>query len=149
MSVLRIEKGHLAGGELNGQTTARDLGLKRMMSQKKDFIGRVMAGRPALVGSDRPALAGFKPVNRAERLRAGAHFLGLGKPADMDNDEGHMTSVAYSPTLGHWIGLGLIKRGAERIGERVRAYDPVRGGDVEVEIRHPTFLDEEGARLRG
>jgi len=149
MSVLRIEKGHLAGGELNGQTTARDLGLKRMMSQKKDFIGRVMAGRPALVGPDRPALAGFKPVDRAERLRAGAHFLGLGKPADMDNDEGHMTSVAYSPTLGHWIGLGLIKRGAERIGERVRAYDPVRGGDVEVEIRQPTFLDEEGARLRG
>ena len=149
MGVLRIEKGHPAGGELNGQTTARDLGLHRMMSQKKDFIGRVMAGRPALVEADRPVLAGFSPVDRAERLRAGAHFLGLGKPANLENDEGHMTAVAYSPTLGHWIGLGLIERGAQRLGERVRAYDPVRGGDVEVEICRPAFIDEEGARLRG
>ncbi len=149
MSVMRIEKGHVAGAELNGQTTARDLGLGRMMSQKKDFIGRVMAGRPALVAPDRPALAGFKPVDRAQRLRAGAHFLGIGKSADVENDEGHLTSVAFSPTLKHWIGLGLVKRGAERVGERVRAYDPVRNGDVEVEICDAAFLDEEGARLRG
>ncbi|HKG81624.1 MAG TPA: sarcosine oxidase subunit alpha family protein, partial [Beijerinckiaceae bacterium] len=70
LSVLRIEKGHVAGAELNGQTTARDLGLQRMMSTKKDFIGRAMAERPALLDPDRPMLAGFKPVDRAERLRA-------------------------------------------------------------------------------
>ena len=29
LGVLRIEKGHVAGNELNGQTTARDLGLAR------------------------------------------------------------------------------------------------------------------------
>ena len=149
LGVMRVEKGHVAGSELNGQTTARDLGLARMMSGKKDFIGRVMAGRAALVDPDRPILAGFKPVDRTRRLRAGAHFLGLGRSADLDNDEGYMTSVAYSPILGHWIGLGLIKRGAECIGERVRAYDPVRNGDVEVEICNPVFLDAEGARLRG
>ncbi len=149
MGVMRIEKGHPAGGELNGQTTARDLGLGRMFSQKKDFIGRVMAGRPALVEPERPVLVGFKPVDRVARLRAGAHFLGLGKPANLEHDEGHMTSVAFSPVLQHWIGLGLIKRGRERLGERVRAYDPVRNGDVEVEICDATFLDPEGARLRG
>ncbi len=60
-----------------------------------------------------------------------------------------MTSVAYSPTLGHWIGLGLLKRGPERIGERVRAYDPVRGGDVLVEVCAPGFVDPDGERLRG
>ena len=54
MGVMRIEKGHVAGSELNGQTTARDLGLARMMSTKKDFIGRFMAGRPALLDPDRP-----------------------------------------------------------------------------------------------
>ena len=47
LSVMRIEKGHVAGNELNGQTTARDLGLEKMMSRKKDYIGRVMAARPA------------------------------------------------------------------------------------------------------
>ena len=64
---MRIEKGHVAGNELNGQTTARDLGLGTMMSTKKDFIGRVMASRPALTAPDRPALVGFKPVDPAER----------------------------------------------------------------------------------
>ncbi|TIR79098.1 MAG: sarcosine oxidase subunit alpha, partial [Mesorhizobium sp.] len=45
LGVMRIEKGHVAGPELNGTTTAADLGLGKMMSTKKDFIGRVMAGR--------------------------------------------------------------------------------------------------------
>ena len=38
----------------NGQTTARDLGLGKMMSSKKDYIGRTLAGR---LGADRPATA--------------------------------------------------------------------------------------------
>src|SRR6185369_421128 len=46
LGVMRIEKGHPAGNELNGQTTASDLGMGRMMSKKKDFIGRAMARRP-------------------------------------------------------------------------------------------------------
>ncbi len=65
-----------------------------------------------------------------------------------ESDEGYVTSVAFSPSLGHWIGLGLLVRGAERIGERIRAYDPVRSGDVEVEVVSPVFLDPEGERLR-
>jgi methylglutamate dehydrogenase subunit C len=148
LGVMRIEKGHVAGNEINGQTTARDLGLGRMMSTKKDFIGRVMAARPALLEPDRPTLIGFKPVDSSERLRAGAHFVAAGKPASAANDEGYMTSVAFSPTLGHWIGLGFLRRGPERIGERVRAIDPVRNGDVDVEICHPAFVDPAGERLR-
>ena len=45
------------------------------------------------------------------------------------------------------IVLGLIKGGSSRIGERVRAYDPVRNGDVEVEVCAPVFVDPEGTRL--
>jgi methylglutamate dehydrogenase subunit C len=66
----------------------------------------------------------------------------------MENDEGWMTSVAHSPTLGHSIGLGFIRRGHERIGERVRAVDLLRGSDIEVEIVSPHFVDPEGERLR-
>ena len=54
LGVMRIEKGHVAGPELNGTTTAADLGLGKMMSTKKDFVGRVMAGREALVGAGPP-----------------------------------------------------------------------------------------------
>jgi methylglutamate dehydrogenase subunit C len=149
LGVMRIEKGHVGGAELNGQTTARDLGLGRMMSTSKDFIGRVMAQRPALVDPERPVLVGVKPVDRKARLRAGAHFLPMGAESVGSNDQGYVTSVAFSPSLGHWIGLGLLSRGPGRHGEIVRAYDPVRSGDTPVEVCDPVFYDPGGERLRG
>ncbi|RXG85917.1 sarcosine oxidase subunit alpha family protein [Bradyrhizobium zhanjiangense] len=149
LGVMRIEKGHAAGSELNGMTTATDLGLGRMMSRKKDFIGRALATRPGLVDPERPALIGIKPVGKTARLHGGAHFLALGAKPNTANDEGYVTSVAFSPMLGHWIGLGLIKNGLARIGEIVRAYDPVRNRDTEVEIVSPIFFDPEGTRLHG
>lgn len=60
-----------------------------------------------------------------------------------------MTSVAYSPNLGHHIGLGFIKSGHERMGEIVRAVSPVHGTEMEVEIVSAHFVDPEGERLRG
>jgi heterotetrameric sarcosine oxidase alpha subunit len=149
LGVMRIEKGHVAGNEISGQTTARDLGLGRMMSTRKDYVGRVMADRPALLAPDRPALAGLKPVDRAARLRAGAHFVPVGAEAVAANDQGYMTSVAFSPALGHWVGLGLLAGGPSRHGERVRAYDPVRSGDELLEVCDPVFYDPAGERLRG
>ena len=65
------------------------------------------------------------------------------------NDQGYVTSSAYSPTLGHPIALALLERGATRHGERIVVHDPVRGADVEAEICPPVFLDPEGERLRG
>ncbi|MGC2127507.1 MAG: sarcosine oxidase subunit alpha family protein [Methylovirgula sp.] len=147
LGVLRIEKGHVSANELNGQTTAGDLGLGRMLSTKKDFVGRVLAQRPALLDPERPTLVGFMLIDPCERLRAGAHFLQPGAKPTTENDEGYMTSVAYSPHLDSWIGLGLLKHGSQRIGERVRAYDPVRNSDVEVDVVSPVFVDPDGARL--
>ena len=66
----------------------------------------------------------------------------------MENDQGWMTSVAWSPELGHSIGLGLLRRGRVRVGETVRAWDAVRGTDIPVEIVSAHFLDPEGERLR-
>ncbi len=149
LSAMRIEKGHVSTNEVNGQTTAHDLGVARMLSTRKDFIGRIMAERPALKAPERPTFIGVKPVDRTSVLRAGAHFLRLGASATADNDHGHMTSVAFSPTLGHWIGLGLLQHGPQRIGEHVRAYDPLRGGDVEVEVCDPVFVDPQRVRLNG
>ena len=82
LGVMRIEKGHVAGNEINGQTTARDLGLGRMMSTRKDYIGRRHGAAP---GPRSPPtgrrFVGFKPVDRDERLRAGAHFIRRGREA--------------------------------------------------------------------
>jgi methylglutamate dehydrogenase subunit C len=148
LGVMRIEKGHVAGNELNGTTTATDLGMGRMMSTKKDYIGRVMAGRPGLTDPDRLTLVGVKPVDPRTHLSAGAHFLSTGDEPSLKNDQGYLTSVAFSPTLGHWIGLGFLSRGRRRHGERIRTYDPLRSGDVEVEIVPPTFFDPDGTRLK-
>ncbi len=148
LGVMRVEKGHVAGNELNGHTTAADLGLGRMMSAKKDFIGRVLSARPGLTDPNRPALVGVKPVDRACRIHAGAHFLSRGAQVSLENDEGYVTSVAFSPMLGHWVGLGLLARGPQRHGEIIRAYDPLRGSDLEVEVVASVFFDPEGSRLK-
>ena len=148
LGVMRVEKGHAAGNELIGQTTARDLGMGRMVSKKKDSIGSILSERDALNREDGLALVGFVPVDRSEGLNSGAHFVSPGKEVTTENDEGWMTSVAFSPSLGHSIGLGFIKRGASRIGETVIAADPVRDRKVEVEIVSPHFIDPEGERLR-
>ena len=149
LGVLRIEKGHAAGNELNGQTTAADLGFGRMMSTKKDFIGRVMAARPGLTDPARPALVGLRPIDRASRLWAGAHLLPVDGEKIAASDQGHVTSVAYSPSTGSWIGLALLRFGPQRLGERVCAYDALRGASIDVEICNPVFVDPEGVRLRG
>jgi sarcosine oxidase subunit alpha len=147
LGVMRIEKGHPAGNELNGQTTAFDLGLAKLLSKKKDFVGRALAARSALNDPSRMRLIGLKPVKTTDRLRAGAHLLPPGAAPIAANDQGHVTSVAYSPTLGHWIGLGLLVNGPARLGETIRVYDPVRNGDTRAEIVAPVFVDPEGARL--
>jgi sarcosine oxidase subunit alpha len=149
LGVMRIEKGHVAGPELNGTTTAGDLGLGKMASKKKDFIGRAMAGREALNAPDRQVVVGIKPVNPASRLRSGAHIVPKDAIPGPDTDQGYVTSVCFSPMLGQWIGLGLVERGRERLGEIVRAHDPLRGEDMDVEICSPVFYDPEGGRQRG
>jgi glycine cleavage system aminomethyltransferase T len=148
LNVMRIEKGHLTGNELNGQTTAHDLGMGRMLSSQKDFIGAVMARRDALLDPARPRLVGFRPVDQAVRVSAGGHFIPKGAARTAANDQGHVSSVTYSPILGHWIGLGLLKNGAERYGEQLHLCDPLRGEETLVEICAPVFVDAEGARLR-
>ncbi len=149
LGVMRIEKGHVSGPELNGQTTARDLGLAKMTSSKKDYIGRAMSQRPALMDSERSILVGLKPIDTRSRLRSGAHFIPAGKPPEAKYDEGYMTSVAFSPSLGHWIGLGFLRRGRKRLGERLQACDSLRGEDIEVEVCNPVFVDPEGRRVHG
>jgi sarcosine oxidase subunit alpha len=148
LGVMRIEKGHAAGNELNGQTTALNLGLDRMVNRKKDCIGGPLSLRPEMTRDDAIRLVGFRPVNRAEPLTAGAHFITKGDPADMAHDQGWTTSVAYSPSLDHSVGLGFITRGHERMGEVVRAVSPIHGSEVEVEIVSAHFIDPEGERLR-
>jgi heterotetrameric sarcosine oxidase alpha subunit len=148
LGVMRIEKGHAAGNELNGQITAQNLGMGRMVSVKKECIGNTLSHRSELNRQDGLELMGFKAVNAADDFKAGSHFINLGDTANTENDQGWMSSKAWSPSLGCAVGLGFIKSGREREGETVHAVNLLDGTDTQVKIVSPHFVDPEGERLR-
>ena len=148
LGVLRIEKGHAAGNEINGQTTAQMLGLGRMVSAKKDAIGTVMSRREGLVGDAR-VLVGLQPVHETDPVVAGSHLFADGAVQDTAQDQGWITSACYSPHLGQMIGLGFLENGAARMGEVVIAANPLQGQQIALRVMSPHFIDPEGVRLRG
>lgn len=148
LGALRIEKGHVTGVELDGRTTIDDAGLGKMASPNKSFIGSVLRNRPELLREDRPRLVGIKPVDRSQTFSAGAILCEKNKVSGLG--EGWVTSVTHSPAMGHWVGLGLITSGYEVWeGKTVIAADPVRKGNVEVEIISPHMYDPSGDRMKG
>ena len=146
---MRIEKGHVAGNELNGQSTALNMGLGKMVSKKKDSIGMALSQREGMNDPNGYRLVGVKPVDKNEALSAGSHFLEMGAAPILDNDGGWLTSMVYSPHIGSHIALGYLKAGDQKIGQRMRAVNFLNKPDVEIEIVSPHFFDPEGERLRG
>ncbi|SPH18779.1 Sarcosine oxidase subunit alpha [Defluviimonas aquaemixtae] len=148
LNVLRIEKGFITHAEIHGRVTAFDIGLQSMVSGKKECIGKAASQRPGLAGPEREQLVGLKPLPRGRSIDAGAHLFNEGAEPVSANDQGYVTSVAYSPTLKSWIGLGFLRNGRERVGQTVRLVDHLRGTDVVCEVTHPVFFDPEGTRAR-
>ncbi|MDO1582143.1 sarcosine oxidase subunit alpha family protein [Rhizobium oryzicola] len=149
MDVLRIEKGHVTHNELDGRTTADDVGLGRLMAmQKPDFIGRRLSTRFGLTAADRLQLVGLKPVEAAKEMKAGAHLLKQGAKPSMINDQGFVSSACYSPTLGHFIALALLKSGRERMGEKIVVWDALRDSEVLAEVCPPVFVDPDKLKQR-
>jgi sarcosine oxidase subunit alpha len=148
LGVMRIEKGHATGNELNGTTTALNLGMARMVSTKKDCIGNTLSRREGLNAPDALALVGLKPVDANETVTAGGHLMNATGPVDAAHDQGDVTSAAYSPILESSIGLGFVKGGSDRMGEKLRLVNPLEGQEVLVEIVSAHFVDPEGEKLR-
>jgi sarcosine oxidase subunit alpha len=148
LGVMRIEKGHAAGNELNGTTTALNLGMGRMVSQTKDSIGAVLSARDGLNQADAFNLVGLVPVNPADPVPAGAHLMPAEGPVNAKTDQGYVTSAAYSPNLGHAIALAFVRGGAARTGETLRLVSPLTGVHTQVRIASAHFIDPDGSRLR-
>ena len=148
LGAMRIEKGHVTGAELDGRVTIDDAGLGKMASPNKSFIGSAMRNRPELMREDRPRLVGIKPKDSSQTFNAGSILCAEGKVSGLG--EGWITAVTHSPALGHWIGLGFISSGHEAWeGKTVIAADPVRKGNIEVEIISPHMYDPSGERMYG
>ena len=142
LGALRIEKGHIAGPELNGRTTMADLGLGKMASKKKYYIGSAMIEREGLIDEDRKTLVGLISQSN-QNIMAGAHIIEQkGK-----DSLGHVTSVTYSPALGQYIALALLQNGQNRIGSSLIATFPMYNKKSNVKVVDPHFYDKAGSRL--
>jgi heterotetrameric sarcosine oxidase alpha subunit len=145
LNVLRIEKGFITHAEIHGRTTAFDIGMEKMVSRKKDCIGKAAAARPGMVGPEREQLVGLRA---SSAMTAGAHLFTPGDKVHRETDQGYITSVCWSPTLSAHLALAFVKDGRARHGTRIRVVDHLRKIDVLAEITDPVFHDKEGAKLR-
>jgi methylglutamate dehydrogenase subunit C len=145
LNTLRIEKGHVTGAEMNGNTCAADLGFGRMLKQQGDFIGRALSQRAGLNAPARLQLTGVRPVNRKRRLRNGAHLVA---PTARSTSLGYVTSSTPATEIAGWVGLALLADGSQRCGQRLLASSPIHNETTEVEIVSPHMIDPENARVR-
>ncbi len=149
LGVMRIEKGHAAGAELNGTISALNLNMGKMVSPKKDSIGMILSKREGLNISDGFRLVGLKPKNSNNQLISGSHLFNLDDKSNSKNDLGYITSSCYSPTLKSYIALGFLKNGSNRYGDKIRISNPILKQEVFAEVCNPIFIDPNGEKLRG
>ena len=150
MGVLRLEKGHFViGREAEGRTNPYDIGLGRMVSTKKWFVGKEALDFPEMRNPRRRQLIGVVPADKQQRLPSSAHLVMPDAPERVGGSQGWIASMAWSPTLGHDIGLALVEGGHNRIGERLLAYAPIAGKKAAVDLVAPHFYDPDGGRQSG
>ena len=147
LASLRIEKGHVAGGELDHRNTLDDLGLGKMASKDKPFVGRELRQRPLLQAPERWSLVGIECLDPEKKLRGGSILF-----AASDRIEGHgrgyITSVTWSTELDKYIALGLYQGGLKHTGEEIICAFPLKNEQVKARIVSPLFIDPNGERLR-
>lgn len=147
MGALRIEKGHVAGAEIEGRTTLKDLGMEGLASRKKPFIGSVLRQRELLADADRPTLVGLEVIGDTGAKAGSLLFSEAGEAKG--HGEGWVSSTTYSPALKRNIALGLLARGNTRIGETLRIVNPLDNQILRAKVVSHHFFDPEGSRQNG
>jgi methylglutamate dehydrogenase subunit C len=146
LASLRIEKGHVAGLELDHRNTLDDLGLGKMAAEEKPYIGKELRFRDNLQAEERWSLVGLELMEPDTKLRGGAILF-----ASTDEIKGHgrgyITSVTWSVELKKFIALGLYNGGLKHEGEEIIAAFPLKNERARLKIVSPHFIDKEGSRL--
>lgn len=125
--------------ELDGRTSLADLGLARMASRRKPFVGSALMKREGMADAQRPCLVGLELANGTGQMCAGAILRApsreymvtplegvpvLGEKTD-PHPLGFISSVSWSPELGKAVGLGLVSGEEGREGQIVDAIFPL------------------------
>jgi methylglutamate dehydrogenase subunit C len=146
LASLRIEKGHVAGLELDHRNTLDDLGLGKMAGKEKDYVGRALRFREDCQSPDRWSLVGLELMEPDKKLRGGA-ILFAASDEIKGHGRGYITSVTWSTELNKFIALGLYHGGLKHEGEEIIAAFPLKNEQARLKIVSPHFIDKEGARL--
>jgi methylglutamate dehydrogenase subunit C len=146
LASLRIEKGHVAGLEVDHRNTLDDLGLGKMASKEKPYIGKALRFRDKLQAPDRWSLIGLELMEPEKKLRGGS-ILFAASDEIKGHGRGYITSVTWSTELNKFIALGLYQGGLKHEGEEIVAAFPLRNEQAKLKIVSPHFIDKEGARL--
>ncbi len=146
LASLRIEKGHVAGLELDHRNTLDDLGLGKMAAKEKPFIGKELRQRENLQAPERRSLVGLELMEPDKKLRGGS-ILFAATDEIKGHGRGYVTSVTWSTELQKFIALGLYQGGLEHEGEEIIAAFPLKNEQARLKLVSPHFIDKEGARL--
>jgi heterotetrameric sarcosine oxidase alpha subunit len=146
LASLRIEKGHVAGLELDHRNTLDDLGLGKMAAGTKHYVGRELRERSDLRAAERWSLVGLECLEPSARLRGGAILFACDE-AIAGHGRGYITSVTWSTVLDKYIALGLYRGGLKHVGEEIVCAYPLKGETVRARIVQPVFVDPAGERL--
>jgi sarcosine oxidase subunit alpha len=146
LASLRIEKGHVAGLELDHRNTLDDLGLGKMAAKEKPYIGKELRQRPLYHAPERWSLVGLELLEPEKRLRGGA-ILFAKDDEIKGHGRGYITSVTWSVELGKTIALALYNGGQKHIGEEIVCAFPLKNELTRAKIVSPHFIDPEGKRL--
>jgi len=145
LEILRTEKGFIhIGTDTDGTTLPADIGLAKALDRKQaNFVGRRSLLRPAASDTDRLQLVALSPADGRTRLPVGAQ-IAPGLPPT--RSEGYVTSSYMSPSLGAPVALGMLSRGSQRMGERIRVHH--LGTVLEAVVVKAPFVDAAGERLK-
>ena len=153
MHLLRAEKGYIVvGQDTDGTVTPIDLNLNWMIGKnKKDFVGKRSLSRSDTSRKNRKQLIGILPVDRNKEIEEGQHVVEVKTIPSKVNVPikylGHVTSSYHSPTLNHYIAMGMVEEGNKLIGKKLYVTKNSSSENIEVEIVKPIFLDPENKRL--
>ena len=143
MHLLRAEKGFIiVGQETDGTMTPGDCRMDWIVSKKKgDFIGKRSLFRSDTLRTDRKQLVGLMTKDPNIVLMEGAQVIET--PHEQEGRtpmSGHVTSSYFSPNLGRSIAMGVVKSGAQRLGETIYVAQPGGGAAIACTITETDFL---------
>ena len=144
LEIMRTEKGFIhIGTDTDGTTLPQDIGFARALERKAaNFVGRRSLLRPAARDPNRFQLVALAPIDRRTVLPVGAQIAQSAPPAQT---EGHVSSSCWSPELGAPVALGMLARGSQRLGEKIRVHH--LGKIIDAEVVKAPFVDPKGERL--